>query len=64
MNFTKVALENFLPRIPKGGVIAFDELDNPRWLRRDRSNARNMQKNKLRIQRLEFDPYIGFAVIE
>ncbi len=28
---TKVAIECFLPRMPKGAVIAFDELDNPMW---------------------------------
>ena len=28
---TKCALENFLPRMPLGGIIAFDELDNPLW---------------------------------
>jgi hypothetical protein len=26
---TKVALENILPRMPKGAVIAFDELNHP-----------------------------------
>ncbi len=26
---TKVALEKFVPKMPKGAVIAFDELDNP-----------------------------------
>ena len=28
---TRVALENFLPRIPKGGIIAFDEINNKFW---------------------------------
>ena len=28
---TKVAIENFLPRMPKGAIIAFDDLDNPMW---------------------------------
>ena len=61
---TKVALESFLPRIPKGGIIAFDELDNPRWPGETEAMLEICKKNKLRIQRLEFDPYIGFAVIE
>src|SRR5690606_37082370 len=28
---TKVALQHFLPRMPKGAIVAFDELDNPLW---------------------------------
>ena len=28
---TKVALEHFLPRMPKGGIIAFDELNLKDW---------------------------------
>jgi len=28
---TKVALECFLPRMPKGSIIAFDELNQPWW---------------------------------
>jgi len=28
---TKVAIQQFLPRMPKGAVLAFDELDNPIW---------------------------------
>ena len=28
---TKVALETFVPRMPKGAILAFDELDNPQW---------------------------------
>ena len=28
---TKAALEHFVPRMPRGAVLAFDELDNPMW---------------------------------
>ena len=28
---TKAALEQFVPRMPRGAVLAFDELDNPIW---------------------------------
>ncbi|MCB1167821.1 MAG: macrocin-O-methyltransferase [Leptospiraceae bacterium] len=28
---TKVALEHFLPRMPRGAILAFDELNNPDW---------------------------------
>lgn len=61
---TKVALEYFVPRMPKGAVIAFDELDNPIWPGETLALVDSLGIGKLRIQRLDFDPYIGFAVID
>lgn len=60
---TKVALEHLVPRMPKGAVLAFDELDNPLWPGETLAMLEQCGAGKLRIQRLEFDPYIGFAVI-
>ena len=60
---TKVALEHLVPRMPKGAVIAFDELDNPLWPGETLAMLEKCGAGNLRIQRLEFDPYIGFAVI-
>ena len=61
---TKSALENFYPRMPKGAVIAFDELDNPLWPGETEAMLEFFDKNKLEIQRLPYDPYIGYAVIK
>ncbi len=61
---TKAALEHFLPRMPKGAIIAFDELDNPLWPGETEAMLEVTREHKLKIQRLDFDPYIGFAVIE
>lgn len=61
---TKVALEHFLPRMPKGAVLAFDELDNPLWPGETLAMLEAHAKRPLRIERLEFDPYIGFAVLD
>ena len=60
---TKVALDYFLPRMPGGAILAFDELDNPLWPGETQAMLECCGANNLRIQRLEFDPYIGFAVI-
>ena len=59
---TRVAIEHFYPRIPKGGVIAFDELDNPLWPGETMAMLETIGAGNLRIERLDFDPYIGFAV--
>jgi hypothetical protein len=61
---TKAAIENFFPRMPKGAVIAFDELDNPLWPGETRALLETIGINRLKIRRLEFDPYIGYAVIK
>ncbi len=61
---TRTAIENFYPRMPKGAIIAFDELDNPLWPGETQSLLDTIGINKLKIKRIEFDPYIGYAVIE
>lgn len=60
---TKVAIENFYPRMPRGSIIAFDELDNPIWPGETMALLDTIGINKLAIERVEFDPYVGFAVI-
>jgi hypothetical protein len=60
---TRVALENFLPRMPKGGIVAFDELDNPLWPGETLAMLEVLEKYKLKIRRSPFDPYIGFAEV-
>jgi hypothetical protein len=60
---TRVALEHFLPRMPKGAIIAFDELDNPLWPGETLAMLEVLDRYKLRIQRFPFDPYIGYAEV-
>lgn len=60
---TKVAIENFFPRMPKGAIIAFDELDNPIWPGETMAVLEAIEINRLKIERVDFDPYIGFAVV-
>jgi hypothetical protein len=61
---TKVAIEHFFPRMPKGAIIAFDELDNPIWPGETLALLETVGINRLRFERMEFDPYIGYAVID
>jgi Macrocin-O-methyltransferase (TylF) len=60
---TKVALEHFVPRMPQGAVVAFDELDNPLWPGETNALIDTLGMGKARLERLEFDPYIAFARI-
>ncbi|MDO8505566.1 MAG: TylF/MycF/NovP-related O-methyltransferase [bacterium] len=61
---TKIAIESLVPRMPKGSIIAFDELDNSIWPGETQALLDTLGINNLKIQRLEFDPYIGYAIIE
>lgn len=61
---TSVAIKYFYPRIPKGGIIAFDELDNPLWPGETAAMLEKIGASNLKIQRFNFDPYIGFAIKE
>lgn len=61
---TKAALEYFLPRMPKGAVLVFDELDNPMWPGETLALLESIGMNKLRMRRFEWDPYISYAIVE
>ena len=61
---TKVALETFLPRMPKGALIVFDELDNPIWPGETVAALDAIGISNLRLRRLDWDPYIAFATVE
>jgi hypothetical protein len=60
---TKVAIEHFLSRMPKGAIIAFDELDNPIWPGETLALLETVGIKSLSLQRLAWDPYIGYAVL-
>jgi hypothetical protein len=60
---TVVALRHLLPRLPRGAVLAFDELDNPLWPGETSAVLDEVGLNNLALRRFEFDPYIGYAVM-
>lgn len=61
---TKIALQHFVPRMPRGSVLAFDELDNPAWPGETIAMLEQIGASRIRIQRHDFDPYVGFAVLD
>jgi hypothetical protein len=60
---TKLAIELFMPRIPKGGVIVFDELNEEAFPGETIAVLETIGVNSLRIRRFEFEPRISYAVI-
>jgi len=61
---TRIALEHILPRMPRGGVVAFDELDNRAWPGETCALLESVGIRQLALRRLEWDPYIAFAVLD
>jgi len=50
--------------MPRGAVIAFDELDNPIWPGETVAALEAVGLRNLRLRRFEWDPYIAFATLE
>jgi len=61
---TKAALENFVPRMPKGGIIVFDELNAKYWTGETRALLDSFGINNFRLERFIFDAYRAYAVLE
>ena len=60
---TKTALRHFLPRMPRGAVVAFDELDNPQWPGETVAMLEATAGHALELRRFEWDPYISYAIL-
>lgn len=60
---TKVALDLFLPRVPKGGVVAFDELNEEAFPGETIAVLERMNLNTMRVRRFDFEPRISFMVM-
>ena len=58
---TKVALEHFLPRMPKAGLIVFDELNNQVWPGETIAVIEKVDLRNLEIKRFMFEPHISYA---
>jgi Macrocin-O-methyltransferase (TylF) len=61
---TKAVLEHLVPRMPKGAILAFDELDNPMWPGETLALLDTVGIQGLRLRRFEWDPYISYAIVE
>lgn len=60
---TKKAIEIFLPRMPKGSIIAFDEVNNQYWPGETLALLESFNLNNLRLSKFPFEPNIAFARI-
>lgn len=61
---TKKALEVFVPKMPKGAIIAFDELNADIFPGETQAVDEVLGLRNLHIQRFPFDSYVSYAIIE
>ncbi len=58
---TMVALEHLLPRVPKGGIVAFDEINNKFWPGETLAAFEKFGGfNNVEIKKFAFDPNIAY----
>lgn len=60
---TKAALDTFVPRMPKGAVIAFDELNQAAWPGETLAVLESVGIRQLRIERSPLTPALSYAVL-
>jgi len=60
---TKAAIKAFLPRMPMGAIVCFDELNARSFPGETAAVNEALGLDNLRIQRFPFDPYVSFAVL-
>ena len=60
---TKVALQNFLPRMPKGALLVFDEIHNSHWPGETEALADVIGISNIEIRNFPFNPNISYIVL-
>lgn len=61
---TKTALQSFLPRMVKGSIIAFDELNAELYPGETIAVDEVIGLRNLKIRRFDFDSYVSYAVLQ
>lgn len=60
---TDIALKNFLPLMPKGSIVAFDEVYNVDWPGETQALLKNFKLNKHELLKFNFEPNITYIKI-
>ncbi len=61
---TVTALKYFLPRMSKGGIIAFDQVNNPDWPGETLAYLKRKELKKFKLENLGFEPNISFLQLK
>lgn len=61
---TKVAIETFYPRMPKGAMIIFDEINQPGYPGETLAVQEALGIRNLRVQRCAYETGLSYAILE
>ncbi|HLO15685.1 MAG TPA: TylF/MycF/NovP-related O-methyltransferase [Anaerolineales bacterium] len=61
---TRIAIEMLLPRMPKGAMIVFDELNQSAWPGETLAVLETVGLRNLRIQRFPYMPQLSYAILD
>lgn len=61
---TKVALENLVPLVPKGGIVGFDELNRSKWSGETQAFKEVLGVSNTRLKRFYFDAHVSYYIVE
>ena len=61
---TKVALKTFLPRMSRGSILVFDELNQKPWPGETLAVLEECGIRKLKIRRFNYTPHLSYAILD
>lgn len=60
---TMVALEHFLPLVPKGGIVAFDQVNERKWVGETKALKEMLNLNEIRLEKFYFEHRLSYFVM-
>lgn len=60
---TKKAIELFLPRMPKGAILAFDEVNNANWPGETAALLEELDLRSYKLEQFPYEPNISYIVL-
>jgi hypothetical protein len=60
---TLTAIDCLVPPVPKGGIVAFDELNEAKWLGETVALKRRMQMNDIRLRKFPWEHRLSYFVM-
>ena len=60
---TKKALEIFLPRMCKGSILGFDEINNPLWPGETKALLESLDIRQVQVKKFPYEPNMAYVVL-
>ncbi len=61
---TRVALKHLLPLVPKGGIVALDEINSKKWQGETIALKEQVARENISLRKFYYDPWVSYFVVE